>query len=149
MADEEMVTVVYAIKPVTIQSVQPPATMPSMIIFEPDGRRPVDVYAMAGYPDGGPRPLQWPGASARERGMYSGGREAWERWQAEQDLANMIFATVRPGIWAPVTGYSGIRLNKPVDPEKLQGKATLRFSDGKLVITAPRSVHAELMGAAD
>jgi hypothetical protein len=83
-----------------------------------------------------------------------GGLNGMQAQQVEQDLIDLIRETIQPDVWAPDTSSnsSSGSYRKPApkaDSDKPEGKATLRFFNSKLVVTAPRSVHEDLAGPMD
>jgi hypothetical protein len=95
------------------------------------------------------------GGGGRNGQNTRGGLNGMQAQQVEQDLIDLIRETIQPDVWAPDTSNNGTGSTRKkaaapkADSDKPEGKATLRFFNSKLVVTAPRSVHEDLAGPMD
>jgi hypothetical protein len=73
-------------------------------------------------------------------GMSSGG------YQGAEQLKMLICTTISPEIWKMVYDEENGQWKKN---ENENAKATIQYFDGKLIVTAPRSVHEAIGGSVD
>jgi hypothetical protein len=137
IADNQMYTVVYSVQDLLVEP--PPFVEPPQFDLSYAANRGT-VGGGGGGGGGGRGGGGGSGGSSGQGGLFGQSGSSWNQQQNQprdkdakaKELVDLIVETVSPSIWV----QNG-------------GKATIRFFNGNLIVTAPRSVHEAIGGPVD